>query len=431
MKNTEKTVSLAATPQFAAFVGIDWADRKHVWCLQQAGSRQRESGELVQTPEAVDAWVGQLCQRFGGRPMAVAVEQSRGALVFLLSKYEQLHLYPVLPQTVAKMREAFRPSRAKDDPGDADLILDVLLQHGQKLRRLSPDSQATRLVQGLVEERRKLVDEKTAFSNRLTAKLKIYFPQMLDWFPGLDSTVAYALLQHWPSLAQMQQVSPGRLRTFLHKHHCYQDQVIQRRIQQIREATPALGDQAVAQAQASGVQVLARVLQELSAGIAQLEREIQQAAAAHPDFALFVDLPGAGPVLAPRLLAAFGSQRERYQNASEISSFSGIAPVTESSGTKHWVHYRRACPKFIRQTFHEWAGQTLRFCSWALAYYQRQRDRGKAHHAAVRALAAKWIRILYRCWKDRVPYEESVYLAALVLRRSPVAELAPVKNACK
>jgi len=326
----------------------------------------------------------------------------------------------VLPQMVARIREALYPSGAKDDPRDTGLILDILLQHGKHLRRLSPDTEATRVVQALVEERRMLVDEKTALSNRLTAKLKIYFPQMLEWFPGLDSVVAYALLQQWPSLSQMQQVSPGRLRKFLCKHRCYQDKVIERRIRQIQEAKPALGDRAVAQVQADVVPVLARLLQQLQLGIDELDKKIATVSAEHPDFSLFADLPGAGPVLAPRLLAAFGSQRERYRSADEISSFSGIAPVTQSSGRKHRVQMRKACPKFLRQSFHEWAGQTIRFCPWSRVYYQLQRNRGKGHHAAVRALAAKWIRILYRCWNDRIPYDESIYTAALARRQSPL-----------
>ena len=122
-------------PRLAAFVGIDWADQKHVWCLQAAGSEKRESGELEHTPEAVETWVGQLCQRFDNRPIAVAVEQSRGALVFMLSKYEPLQLFPVPSTMAAKMREALYPSGAKDDPRDADLLLDLLLQHGDKQRR--------------------------------------------------------------------------------------------------------------------------------------------------------------------------------------------------------------------------------------------------------------------------------------------------------
>jgi Transposase len=145
-------------------------------CLQAAGTTQRESGEVEHTPEAVEAWVGELCQRFGNRPIAVAVEQTKGALVFMLSKYEPLHLFPVPPAMSAKMRAALYPSGAKDDPRDADLRVDLLLQHHDKLRRLSPDSEATRRVQNLVEERRHLVEEKTAQSNRLTNHLKIYFP---------------------------------------------------------------------------------------------------------------------------------------------------------------------------------------------------------------------------------------------------------------
>src|ERR1700758_5277495 len=173
--------------QFAALVGIDWADQKHAWCLQAADTTQRENGEVEHTPEAIEAWVGQLCRRFDNRPIAVAVEQVKGALVFMLSKYGALHLFPVPPTMSAKMREALYPSGSKDDPRDADLLLDVLRKHREKLRRLMPDTEATRRVQNLVEERRKLVDERTEQSNRLTSHLKIYFPQILNWFEHLDT----------------------------------------------------------------------------------------------------------------------------------------------------------------------------------------------------------------------------------------------------
>jgi hypothetical protein len=116
----------AQEPLFAAFVGIDWADQKHAWCLQVAGSRQRESGELEHKVETVEAWVAQLGQRFGERPIAIAVEQLKGALVYMLAKYECLHLYPVPSTMAASMRKALHPSGAKDDPRDADLLLDFL-----------------------------------------------------------------------------------------------------------------------------------------------------------------------------------------------------------------------------------------------------------------------------------------------------------------
>jgi transposase len=411
-------------PQFAAFVGLDWADQKHAWCLQAAGATQRENGEVEHTPEAVEAWVGQLCRRFGNRPIAVAVEQVKGALVFMLSKYELLHLFPVAPAMSASMRDALYPSGAKDDPRDAELLLDLLMKHRDKLRRLAPDSEATRRVQNLVEERRNLVDEKTAQSNRLTNHLKIYFPQMLGWFDRLDTELVCALLERWPTLEELQKVPPARLRTFFRKHRCRDQELIERRMVGIQQAIPATRDRAVIEAKSAVVKVSAQLIRSLARGIADLDRKIEEAAAAHPDFFIFESLPGAGAALAPRLLAAFGSQRERYANAEEVQAYTGIAPVTERSGKKKWVHFRWACPKFLRQTFHEWAGHSIAHSQWARNYYQQQRERGKGHHAAVRGLAFKWIRIVFRCWKDEVVYDENKYLAALAKRNSPLAAIA-------
>jgi transposase len=415
---------LLQEPQFAAFVGIDWADQKHAWCLQPAGATQRESGEVEHTPEAIEAWVGQLCQRFGNRPIAVAVEQVKGALVFMLSKYEPMHLFPVPPAMSASMRKALSPSGAKDDPRDADLLLDLLLKHRDKLRRLAPDSEATRRVQNLVEERRNLVDEKTAQTNRLTNHLKIYFPQMLGWFDRLDTELVCAFLEQWATLEELQKVPPARLRTFFRKHRCRDQELIERRMEGIKQAIPATRDGAVIEAKSAVVKVSAQLIRSLVRGIGELDRKIEAAAAAHPDFFIFESLPGAGAAMAPRLLAAFGSQRDRYANAEEVQAYSGIAPVTERSGKKKWIHFRWACPKFLRQSFHEWAGHSIAHSQWARSYYQQQRERGKGHHAAVRGLAFKWIRIVFRCWKDGVVYDESKYLAALAKRHSPLAAVA-------
>jgi transposase len=131
------------------------------------------------------------------------------------------------------------------------------------------------------------------------------------------------------------------------------------------------------------------------------------------------------PAMVPRLLAAFGSQRDRYQSAADLQTFSGIAPVTERSGKSKWVRVRWACPHFLRQTLHEWAAHSIGYCDWAGAYYQLQRDRGENHHAAVRALAFKWIRIAFRCWKDAVPYDDARYMESLRRLGSPlIAALA-------
>ena len=408
---------LKAEPDFVALVAIDWADQKHVWSLQASTSQLRERGEIVHTPEAVEAWMSGLRARFGEGPIAVAVEQSRGALVFLLSKYAGLHLYPIHPRTAAQFRAALFPSGAKDDPEDADLLLDLLLHHRERLRRLDPDTEQTRTLQMLVEERRKMVNEKTRQSNRLTAKLKLYFPQLLDWFDQVDSELVGALLQRWPTLEALQRRRPGTLRQFLHRHNCRSQERIQQRLEQIHQAIPATRDPAVIRSSVAAVRLLVQLIRSLREGIATLDEEIQQLTETHPDFALFDSFPGAGKVLVPRLIAALGSQRDRFSSAAEIQSFSGIAPVLERSGKSQWTHFRWACTKFVRQTFHEWAGHSIAWSAWARAYYEQLKAQGKNHHAAVRALAFKWIRILFRCWKDRTAYSEQLYQTSLQQRR--------------
>jgi hypothetical protein len=154
------------------------------------GAKPRERGTLEQTPEAIDAWVAQLIARFEGRPIAVALEQARGALLYALSKYAHLVLYPIHGATSSRYRAALFPSGRKDDPLDTDLLLDLLVQQRSRLRPLRPDTEQTRKLQVLVEKRRQLVDERTAQTNRITDLLKVYFPQALQRFDKLSSPLA-------------------------------------------------------------------------------------------------------------------------------------------------------------------------------------------------------------------------------------------------
>ncbi len=168
------------------------------------------------------------------------------------------------------------------------------------------------------------------------------------------------------------------------------------------------------------VEVLVQQLRGLLQAVERFDREIDALAPTLPDYTLFSSFPGAGPVFAPRLLAAFGEQRERYASAAEVQMYSGIAPVTERSGNKCWVHWRFKCPKFLRQTFVEFAALSIPHCYWAKAFYDQQRDKGASRQAALRALAFKWIRIIYRCWQNRTPYDEATYLNALKRHGSPL-----------
>jgi len=165
-------------------------------------------------------------------------------------------------------------------------------------------------------------------------------------------------------------------------------------------------------------------LRVLLNAIKQFDVEIEDVAQQHEDYTLFTALPGAGPSLAPRLLVAFGEQRDRFKSAADIQKYSGVAPVTGRSGKKHWVHWRWQCPTFLRQTFVEWAAQTINKSYWAAEFYRQQRAKGNTYQAAVRALAFKWIRIVFRCWQTRTPYDEVVYLKALERRGSPLLNLA-------
>jgi transposase len=162
--------------------------------------------------------------------------------------------------------------------------------------------------------------------------------------------------------------------------------------------------------------------------IARYEKQIAELFDCHPDSFLFRDLPGAGAALAPRLLTAFGTDRDRFGSAAELASLSGIAPVRQASGKSMTVQMRWACPKFLRQSFHEFGAASIRFCPWAQACYEAQRARGKGHHAAVRAVAFKWIRILFACWKQRIAYTQELYLQALQTRGSAYAKALAEKG---
>lgn len=418
---TNKQAAAAAEPEFAAFLAIDWADRKHVWHLQAADGGAVERGEVEHTPEAIHRWAAELTQRFAGQAIAVGLEQSRGPLIYQLSVYPQLVLYPVHPQTVANYRKAWHPSGAKDDPLDASLLLEILQQHRNHLRPLVADNEPTRQLRLLVEARRAAVEERTRHSNQLTDRLKQYYPQMLRWFQEPASVVVSALLEQWPTLEQLQQQDAKSLREFLRRQGVHSAERLESLLAEVREAVPATRDRALVEASVLAVQYHLRVLAALRQGIAEFERHIRQVAESHPDYAIFASLPGAGPALEPRLIALFGSNRKRYTSAAEVATFTGIAPVQKKSGKQCFVHFRFACPKFLRQTLHEWASHTITRSKWARIFYQQQRAKGNGHHAAVRALAFKWIRIVYRCWQDGVPYDEQIYLAALQRHGSPLA----------
>lgn len=410
--------------EYAALIGLDWADQKHDVCLLVPGQSASERLVLTNTPEAVTAWVQQLRQRFGGRPVAIALEKTRSGLLHTLMQYEFLVLYPLNAAAVARYRQAFATSRAKDDPTDAELLLDLIARHRAEFQPWTPDTATTRELAALGEARRQAVNLRTRLSNRLTATLKSYYPQALV-LAGKDiySPLACDFLTKWPSLPAVQRARPATVRRFYHTHHSRHANVIEERLQLIATSQPVTTDVAIVAPATLTVQMLVAQLRVLADAIDRYEARQAALFATHADAPLFQSFPGAGAVFAPRLLAAFGTDRTRFETAANLQQYSGVAPVTERSGNRCWVHWRWGCPRFLRQTFHEYANESIRHSLWARAFYESQRQKGKGHSAAIRALTFKWQRIMWRCWQDRQPYNEVYYLTMLQKHGSSLLKL--------
>jgi transposase len=382
-----------------------------------------ELGVLEHTPETIERWARALHKRFGG-PIAICLETAKGPLVNALLRYDFLVIFPVHAATLAGYRKAFTPSGAKDDPSDARIALDLLLRHPDRLEPLKRQSSAMRILTSLVEERREVGNTITRVTNRLGNVLKQYYPQALDWFEHRNTLIFCDFLTRWPTVMHARRARATTLQAFFHSHHCVRTHLVAARIESIRSATPLTEDPAIIRPAQLTVQTLVAQLRVLINAMECFDEEIETITEELPDYKLFLSLPGAGHIQAPRLLVAFGEDRDRFANASQVQRYAGIAPIIERSGNRCWVHWRFACSTFLRQTFVEWAGSTVTRSSWAGAFYRQQRNKGAEHGVAIRALAFKWIRILYRVWKTRQPYNEVTYLEALKRHGSPLIAVA-------
>lgn len=412
------------TEEYAALIGLDWATEKHDICIRDLATGEIRVQVLEHTPEALAEWLGELQARYPGQRLALCLEQNRGALIYALMGHAFLDLYPVNPSTLARYRRAFTPSRAKDDPSDARLLVEILSLHRAKLAVWKPDDPQTRLLGFLNEERRKAVNLRTKLVLRLQAALRLYFPQALAWVGAhLYEPQACDWLMKWPTLEAVKSAKPPTIRAFYYAHNCRRPDQVSGIIAAIAAAQPLTLDEPVIEAYQLSVQMLAKQLRYLYAAIAEYNKRIARLFKQHPDAFIFESLPGAGPTLAPRLLCAFGTNRARHPDARSVQTYAGIAPVIERSGKSCWTHWRWNCPKFLRQTFHEFAKSTVIHSAWARAFYDLQKSRGKEHNAAIRSLAFKWVRIIHHCWQTRTPYDDKLYMQRLEQHGSPLAGL--------
>ena len=401
-------------------IGLDWADKKHDFCLLENDGSIYEYGTFEHNPAAIDKWAMNLCSRFNGQPVAICLELKSGPIVSCLRKYDFITLFFVNPNGLANYRGSFRPSGAKSDPTDAFYQLDYLMKHASALREVTVDDEETRIIQQLVEDRKFFVDERVKQTNRLTAALKAYYPLALEIFNDLDSKVFCDFVNRWPNLAKLKAARESTLVEFLKSHKANRGDLVNKRITLIKNATSLTDDPGIIIPHQMKTLNLIKQLTLSLETIKDYDKQIASRFSQHEDVEFFGSLPGAGPVYAPRLLAAFGSDRDRFIDADEVNKCSGIAPVKESSGQKTWTHWRYQCSKFVRQTFVEWANQSLHASFWAKEFYDKKRAHGMSHQATLRALAFKWIRILFRCWKDHKKYDEAAYLFSLKERHCEI-----------
>ena len=420
--NTPNTDSLP-TAEFAAYVGLDWGDQKHAlaWTADTAQTAP-QTGTLVNSPEVLHAWLQELGQRFAGRPVALAVETSRGPLIHLFGAYPWLTVYPIHPATSARYRTAFKPSGAKDDLPDALLLLELVRDLRHKLRPLQLPEAATRQLAALVELRRNLVDRRTQVLLQLMALLKSYFPQAVELVgQDLTSGLALAFLRRWPDPLALKAARPSTLKRFYYQHSIRSEALVTQRLALLQQLRPLSTDETVLMPARLHLAALLEQLRTFAKHIDLVEQKSHTLFRQHREAYLFRELPGAGKALQPRLLVAFGEDRSLYPDPGSLQKYGGLAPVVQRSGRQAWVHWRWHAPRFLRQTFVEWAGQTVVYSAWAKEYYQHMKAKGKTHHVILRALAFKWVRILWKCWQTRTPYDEARYLKQLLARRSPHA----------
>jgi transposase len=283
------------TRAISAWVGIDWADNKHDIVLRPWADPTKSVHRVIENkPEVIADWIIELQQRFGSQgKVIVALEQSRGALIYQLMNYEFLELYPINPSQLANYRKTFFSSGAKDDKPDADLLCELVHSHRDRLKAWKPDDALTRTLATLNEGRRKAVDQRTALANEIKSQLKLYFPLALQWLDNDTSTALAAdLLLKWPSLQLLQKASLHQIRKFFYGHNSRSEEKLQERLSLLKEAKALTDDAAVIEPAVLRVQMLAQQLKSILPYIARYEQQIAQLFDSHPDSFLFRDLPG-------------------------------------------------------------------------------------------------------------------------------------------
>ena len=400
-----------------SYVGIDWGDKEHYVYVVDAQGRRRTDFALPQSAQGL----GELVSRL--RPFepieGIAIEKEQLLLVAGLLE-AGLTVYPVNPKLVDTWAKCVSVDPPKDDRRAAATLAEGLRKFRNDLRPLRVEDPLTRQLQILTRHETQLIGQRTALVNQLKDCLKLYYPEFLDWYEDLTTTTAADFLIAFPTSRALREATAHQVRRTLLAH----DSRLTERRQALLAARAQIvwpQDEVAAAGHAPYAVTLARQIKALNLGLADLRQAIEALFPQHPDAALFDSLPGAGAKLAPRLLSHFGTDRSRFDGARAVQALSGSVPLTKASGGKKQVVFRWACQKHFRNTVHQFAFCSLERSPWARAFYDQAKARGFSNAKALRELGAKWLKIIYRMWETRTPYNEAIYLRSLEAHGSPLA----------
>jgi len=402
---------------YSAYIGLDRGDRLIDWTeLDAQGKPTGNKGQVANRPESLHAWMMELHRRQREGQIAIGLEQPAGSLIHWLGTFPFVHVYALNPGAVASLRRSYKPSRQKSDVLDAEMNARFVFDRHDDLDPFKPEDPLTRKIEALLIQRRKLVDLRTQLTNRLQGVLKQYYPQALELAgENLYAPLAIAFLRKYPTFQAFKRTRHDTLLTFYRKHGCVRHSALEKRMQIKANSIALTDDQTILEVNAMAMRAIVDQLEPLQRSIGKMEHHLHEAYGEHRDAFIFESLPGSGRIHCARLLAALGTQRERFPTANALQTFCGIAPILFTTGNRKdpLTLRRKACPVFIKQSVHEWAAESIKHSLWAKAYYLRQRAKGKKHHTAVRALAYKWLRIIHRMWIERTRYNEQAYLDSL------------------
>jgi len=399
------------------FVGIDWAHEEHAVCVVDQVGRVRWRGKVAHSATGLEGLRRELARFAAPGQMQVAIERPSGLLVDTLLEAGFV-VVAVHPNMLKACRSRYSTSQAKSDPGDAYILADMLRTDGHRLEPVRPLSDETKALRAMVRTRDDLVAERVALANQLRALLEGFWPGAAVIFADVDSPIALAFLDAYQTPKHAAHLGEKRLAAFLARHSYCGRRSAGELLARLRAAPSGLAGEAEAEAKGVVVRALVAVLKPLVAEIAVLSAAVEHAVAAHTDGAIVTSFPRAGRINAAQILAELGDERARFLDDDHLAAEAGVAPVTKESGKQRFVGFRYACNKRLRAAVTCWADNSRHGSAWAADVYRRARARGCDHPHAVRILARAWIRVLWRCWQDRKPYDPALHGGAQPLLRA-------------